>query len=311
MTFSPGPTNPATTFTVRGLARRPNGELFVTLNNGEIYRAAASSNQLTRLPNVPAQTGSTLLGPIGAFGQDVIVFRGSSAHFCTGACTDFNDFNPLHTLTFPEEPSAICASDAAAFVTTNAGSTGKLGKIERGTMLTYTEVAANAGVGNVEKCQVGANGDVFVAGDSAVAVLLAGGGLGSETIDLMGQPGSSWRDVATRAASGFLVGGGSGFRSATRASAAWTSLMPDTSGTVLTSVAMLSETEALAGGIVNSGSSTTPGILRWNGVRFAPFTPAPPVFEVEHAVTVSANEVYFAGYERTSGGYVIVHGTRP
>jgi hypothetical protein len=308
MTFSPAPTNPTSTFSVRGLTRKSSGEVFVTLSNGELYASAAGNETLVRVPNLPAQTGSTLLGPIVAFGNDVALFRGASLQTCSGACTDFNSFNPLQSLQFPEEAMAFCArgDGTSAYLTSNAGSTGKLSVLQRGMTLTLNEVSANVGIGNVEKCQVSSTGDVLIAGDTGVGVLRAAGGIVTETVDLMGQPGAGWRDVAGT----FLVGGGSGYRVALRSMGVWTSVAPDTSGTLLSSVASLSATETLAGGIVNSGNTTQAGILKWNGSRFVGLTPAAPVFEVEHALTVSENEVYFAGYERATGGYVIVHGTR-
>jgi hypothetical protein len=309
MTFSPAPSNPLTTYSVRGIARRSTGEVFVTLNDGEVYRSAAGSETLTRLTNLPTQTASTLLGPVVAVGGDVLLTRGATVLACAGACTDFNDFAPVHTLAFPEAPAALCADANAAYLTSNSGSTGKLGRLRRSGAVMFDELSANLGVGRVEKCQVTPAGDVVVAAET-VAVLRSTGGVASETVDLQGQPGASWRDVAVRGNTGFLVGGGNGYRVAQRTGSAWTSVLPDTSGTVLTSIVLLSESEVLAGGIANSGSSSAPGILRWNGSRFVALTPTAPVFEVELAVTVSADEVYFAGYERSSGGYVIVHGTR-
>jgi photosystem II stability/assembly factor-like uncharacterized protein len=156
---------------------------------------------------------------------------------------------------------------------------------------------------------VAASGDVFVAGDHDVAVL-HDGGFHTELVDATALGANhGLRDVATSGTAGFAVGTASGLMYARRQGATWLAAPALPGGTLFTSVLMLSESEALAGVIVN-GSSTASGIWRWTGSTFAPLAAPAPVLEVELALAASANDVYFAGHGRSSGGYVIVHGRR-
>lgn len=310
MSFSPSPAFPAQSFSVKGLARRANGNVVVSLVTGELYQSTAGSEQLVKVINVPAQTASTQLGAITTVGDDIVLVQGAKILRCTGACTDFNDYNPIHTLPFGNDPQALCSDDTTAWLTSGSTSTGVLSKIVAST---FTEQVTNLLIGEAWKCKV-TGGDVVIAGEDGVAIF-HNGGSSTEAIDLMGQAGAGWRDVAAVrnagvTTAGLLVGGGSGYRAAVRQTANWVSVTPDTSGAVLTSVLMLADGEYLGGGIENGASTTTIGIGKWNGARFVPLTPAAPVFEVEHALKVSNNEVYFAGYERNTGGFVVVHGTR-
>ncbi|MCC6337510.1 MAG: hypothetical protein IT380_26375, partial [Myxococcales bacterium] len=282
--------------------------------DGTVYRAAPGSDVLTLVPGFPVPTGSTELRSLAATDTEVLLLRGATVMACSSACTAFADFGTVLTLTFGEDGQDLCAKGARGFLTVDAV-TGGLYELERdGGAVSFVQRAANLGVGDVAGCSIAETGDVYVAGDTGVALFRATGGVATEPIDLMGQPGAAWRDVATfgssTALTGFLVGGGSGYRSAQRLTGTWSSLPPDTSGALLTTVLALAADEALAGGVVNSGSTAAPGILGWNGARFTALSPPAPAFEVQQGLAVSADEVYFGGGERTGGGYVVVRGTR-
>lgn len=307
MGFNPAPTAP-TQYSVKGLARRANGEVWVSLSNGELFHSAGGDAFTSRVPNVPAQTTGSELGPLAAIGDDLVLARGAKLHFCTGPCANFANFTEVKSLPFPETTGALCAGNGKVYVVSNSGTVGRLSSVDQGTG-TWTSLSMDLGVGTAWKCHVDASGDVFVAGDRDLAVL-HNGGFHTELVDATAlSVNHGLRDVATSGTAGFAVGTASGPMFARRQGTSWIAAPALTGGTLFTSVAMLSDSEALAGVIVN-GSSTAPGIWRWTGSTFTPLAPPAPVFEVEHALRVSANDVYFAGYGRSTGGYVVAHGTR-
>ncbi|MEW5743008.1 MAG: hypothetical protein AB1938_29095, partial [Myxococcota bacterium] len=312
LTFNPVPSRVVTTNDVRGLTRRPSGELWVALSDGTVYRAMPGSDVLNLVPGFPVPTSNTELLDLAAAENELLLLRGATVMACSGACGSFSDFTTVLTLPSGEDGFDFCTQGPRAFLTEN-GLTGGLYELVRDGGVSFVQRTANLGVGDVTECTISESGDVFVAGDTAVAVYRTTGGISVEPIDLGGQPSSWWRAIATSGTgaqlSGFLVGGGSGYRSATRAAGTWTSQAPDTSGTLLTSVLMLAASDVLAGGVTNDGT-TRPGILRWNGTQLVALSPPAPVFEVTRGLAVSANEVYFGGGERTGGGYVVVRGTR-
>ena len=286
------------------------------LNNGEVYKAAPGSDALTAVTGFPVPTGGTELIDVVATDTEVFILRKSSILRCTGTCATFSDFAVVKTLPFPDYGWDACARGSAVFVTVNANNIGGLYAVDRtGGTPTFTQRSSDLGVGSVKGCHVAESGDVYIAGDTGVVVLRTTGGVGIETVNLAGQANAGWWSVVTRGTgaslAGFLVGGGSGYRSAVRQGASWLSLTPITTGgaTLLSAVVALTGGDVLAGGTTN-GTSATPGILQWDGAAFSGLTPAAPLMDVACAAAGLANDVYFGGNNRTPGNYAVVHGTR-
>ncbi len=312
MTFNPAPGLPSVARRVVGLGRRGNGETWVALGDGSVWRAVAGSEQFSKIPNFPAPTTTTELLDLSATTDEVLIIRGQTILSCAGTCADFSDFVGVKTITFGEDPIALCTRGARALFTTQQSTTTLLYEAQRsGNALTgFTAVSQSLGVGGGERCTIAENGDVWIPGSNGVAVLRAAGGVGNEAIDLMGQPGARWTAVAMAGATGLAVGGGSGYRFAQRVGTTWNSLAPNTAGPLMNTVLALSSSEFFAGGETNGGSSTLPAFFRWNGAGFVPLSGVPAGVDAHRGLVVSANEVYFGGAERDGSAYVVLHGVR-
>jgi hypothetical protein len=316
MTFNPAPTT-GTSPTVVGLGRRAvTGDTWVALSEGRVYRAASGSDQLQEVTGFPSPTATTELLDLVTTDDEVLLFRGRGVYRCTGACATYADFASVFTAPDSlEKPFAFCARGARVLFTSHLGSATRLYESQRsGANLTFTSISTDLGVDRGERCAIADNGDVYVPSGTAVAVLRSGGGVATESIDLLGQAGARWTSVAVSGTGstleGFLVGGGSGLRFAQRdvGTATWKALTPNTAGPLMTSVLAVSATEFLAGGLTND-SSMTQTIFRWNGTGFVTLTPAPPAMDVQRGATAGENHVYFGGLGRSSG-YTVLHGSR-
>ena len=293
---------------VVGLARRTNGELWVALADSSIYLAASGSQTLRPLANLPSiPTTRTQVTGLAVTPTEVFISKAGSVHHCTGTCASHNDFTVATSVGGLETTVALCARDARVFMLSQSGSTSSLWEYQGGT---FTKTVADVGVAHGMGCFIAENGDVLVVGDdSNVAVLTSNGGLNNEPIDLGAHPGASWRSVTTSATGGFLVGGGSGYRFATRQAGHWVDLAPNTAGAVMTTV-LAAGADVYAGGFTNTGSTATPAFFKWNGTSFVALSPPPFAIDVTDGLAVSANELYFGGPSRTSGSYEVLHGTR-
>jgi hypothetical protein len=309
MSISPDPGSQAD-FTVHGLAKRANGELWAVFANGKVYVAPSGSNVLTLLPGQPAvPTVSAALIDVGVTTTGVFLLTLAGALACTTGCTTFADFNPAGTITGTENGQAMCSNgNTVAFITQDNSLTG-LWTVSGGG--SFSKFVADVGVTRGYSCFMAPNGDVYVPGDdSAIAVAYGAGGLGTQAIALGANPTASWRSVTIGAAGGFVVGGGSGLRAAVKAGSTWNDLVPDTSGSLMSAV-VTAGNEVYAGQFTNSSGTTAPALFKWNGSRFVPLPTQPtPAFDVTSALGVSANELYFAGTERAFGGFIVMHGTR-
>ncbi len=316
MTFNPAPTT-STTRGVVGLGRRATGDLWVALTSGALYRAAAGSDELTPVANVPAPTSTTTHADLTATDDEVLLLRGRSVFRCTGACADFADFTSVHTVASLEAPFAFCVRGTRVLFTSHLGSTTLLYESQRsGSTLTFTAVSQDLGVDRGERCVIAQSGDVYVPSSSGVAIRRATGGVATETIDLQGQAGARWTSVAVAGTGasleGFLVGGGSGLRFARRdaSTATWKALPINTDGPLMSAAVTLDEAEVFAGGVTNDLSTAKQTLFRWNGTGFVALSPAPPAIEVHRGLAAGANELYFGGAERTGSAFAVLHGTR-
>jgi hypothetical protein len=316
MTFTPAPTA-GTSPAVVGLGRRAvDGDTWVALSEGRVYRAAPGSDQLQELAGLPTPTTSNALLDLVTTDDEVLLFLGRVVHRCTGTCATFADFASVFTAPDSlEKPFAFCARGTRVLFTSHLGSTTRLYESQRsGSSLTFTSVTTDLGVDRGERCAIADNGDVYVPSGTSVAVLRATGGVATEAVDLQGQAGARWTSVAVSGTGtnleGFLVGGGSGLRFARRdvTTATWKALTPNTAGPLMTSVLAVSATEFLAGGLTNDASMTQT-IFRWNGSGFVTLSPAPPAMDVQRGAAGGENHVYFGGLGRSSG-YTVLHGSR-
>ncbi|HEY0882167.1 MAG TPA: hypothetical protein VGD87_11580, partial [Archangium sp.] len=300
--------------TVKGLARRAAGDVWVVLSNGELYSAAAGSDVLNRVPNFPQPTTTTEIVDVGATDDEVFLLQGRTVKWCSGVCDDYADFTTLVTVPFGENPTRLCTQGSAAALTVQQGSTTLLYELSRAGTPAFTKTVPNLGVSSGRGCQITADGSILVAGSEGVAVKASTGGTSLETVDLMGQPGAAWWDVLRLEGNrGFLVGGGSGYRFARRGTSTWTSLTPLTAGPLMSSLAVApsegAEPEVVFACGSANGQTGSPWLYEFTASGVTPWSPTPPSIDCARALSAGSRDVYFGGSER-NGGYVVLHGRR-
>jgi hypothetical protein len=245
-------------------------------------------------------------------GKVFVVSSARAAMHCLAAdCSVAGNFTPAMTVSTVDLFLALCGAGERVFAVGNrdSGSTGILYEFDG--VSAWTKVSNNLGIASASECQVGPRGEVYVVGSLGV-VRYENGALTPETVTLNGQPAAGWNSIALGVRNGaiveaMIVGGGSGYRFARRdqATSSWNSLMPQTTGSTLSTVVAISASEFLAAG---SGS---PRFMAWNGTAWAAAVPAPPntISTVRDASATDAREVFLVGVD-SSSAYSIVRGRR-
>jgi hypothetical protein len=278
------------------------------MDNSKLYRSTGGAfTEVTGF--VLSSLSDVRVTPMG---KVFVVSSARAAMHCLAAdCSVAGNFTPAMTVSTVDFFLALCGAGERVFAVGNrdSGSTGILYEFDG--VSAWTKVSNNLGIASASECQVGPRGEVYVVGSLGV-VRYENGALTPETVTLNGQPAAGWNSIALGVQNGaiveaMIVGGGSGYRFARRdqATSSWNSLMPQTTGSTLSTVVAISASEFLAAG---SGS---PRFMAWNGTAWAAAVPAPPntISTVRDASATDAREVFLVGVD-SSSAYSIVRGRR-
>ncbi len=291
------------------VASRP-GEAFVGMDNSKLYRS--TGGPFTEVAGFSISSLSDVhVTPMGKV--FVVSSTRAAAHCLAADCSVGANYTTAMTVSTADFFVSLCGFGERVFAvgSRDSGSTGLLYEFDG--VSAWTKVSNNLGVASAKECQVGPGGEVYVVGSLGV-VRYDNGALTPETIDLGGQPAAGWNSIALGLGSGaiveaMIVGGGSGYRFARRdqTTSSWSSLMPLTTGSNLSTVVSLGPTEFLAAG---SGSGAN-RFMSWNGTSWAPSVPAPPntISSVRDATVTDAREVFLVGND-SSSAYTIIRGRR-
>ena len=305
--MTPTPTSSSTVAVA--VSARP-GDAWVALDNGRFYRS--DGGLFAEVPGVTLSSPRDLY--VSPSGKVYALSTGRSAIACTaGDCGVASNFVTGMTAASVDTWSGLCGrgEDVFAFGT-GLSSTGVLYQFTGGG---WVKVSPNLGVLSPRSCQLGPDGEVYVAGSDGI-VRYENGAFTPEPINLMGQSSASWTSLALSIRNGviseaFAVGGGSGYRYARRnqQTSDWASLPPDVAGSSLAVVLSFGADEFLAAGFPVSASG--PRFMAWNGAAWVPSVPQPPnsISNVRDGWATSDRELFLVGND-TSGNYAIIRGRR-
>ena len=290
-------------YRVVGVAQRQSGELWVALGDGLIYRALPGQFVLKKVGQFSTSTASDVVG-LFTTASEVFVVREDRVLSCLSPCTQLADFTPVFTFTSTSEGVSGCGSGQQAFVISNLGGTTALHLKEgAGPFQTITSLPIRFGV----SCTI-FGGDVFVVGDTAIAIRSASGAINSEAI-LAPDHLVSWRSVAVTPQKAVVVGFGQGGEVAGRFGSSWSMYEPQPFSTGFSTVLALGDDSFLLAGAPTSANQGSP-LYESRGLGFAPLKTTLPSVSFDRGLALGANEVVLGGWLNAFGSYFIVRGTR-
>jgi len=281
------------------------------MDNSKLYRSTgAAFNELADF--TLSSINDVHVSPAG---KVFVVSSGRNASHCLSAdCSVAANFTTAMTASTLDVFVSLCGVGERVMAVGNrdSGSTGVLYEFDG--VGAWMKVSNNLGISSASECQIGPGGEVYVVGSLGV-VRYESGALTPENINLNGQLAAGWNSIALGLRNGaiveaMIVGGGSGYRFARRdqATSSWNSLMPQTTGSTLSTVVALGPPEFLAAG---SGSGAANRFVSRNGTVWAPAMPPPPntISSVRDASVTDAREVFLVGVD-SSSAYTIIRGRR-